>query len=112
LQVVAVLPADPWEQLALAHRITCRAYSQQVAALDSEVGYVRKALADKAAHAQALEARLASCQGELREALDKVRALPASQTCHEDPACGTTEQHSLTAASHASMHASGGRYCS
>ena len=82
LQVVAVLPADPWEQVALAHRITCRAYTLQVSALDSEVGYLRKALGDRASQVQALEGRLTSCQLELREALDKVPFfLPPNTTC-------------------------------
>ena len=73
VQVLAVLPTDPWEQLNLAHRITCRAYSQQVASLDTEVGHLRKCLSDSGAQVQMLEARLTSCQLELREALDKVR---------------------------------------
>ena len=73
-QVLAVLPSNPYEQMNLAHRITCRAYSQRVASLEGEAGRLRKALDDRAGHARILEARLAGCQLELQQALDKVRA--------------------------------------
>ena len=69
-----MLPSDPYEQLNLAHRITCRAYSQRVASLEGESGRLRKALDDRAAHARTLEGRLTSCQLQLQQALDTVRA--------------------------------------
>lgn len=88
-QVVAVLPADPCEQLNLAHRITCRAYSQRVASLEDEAGRLRRTLEDRAGHARTLETRLATCQLELQQALDKVRARAAADddAPHHQPVC-------------------------
>ena len=79
-----MLPPDPYEQLNLAHRITCRAYSQRVASLEGEAGRLRQALDDRAGHARTLEARLASCQLELRQALDKVRVGASSWQWNPD----------------------------
>jgi uncharacterized protein YlxW (UPF0749 family) len=75
-QVLAVLPTDPFEQLRLAHRISSRAFSQKVAALEAEVGHLKRALGDKAGQVRELETRLTSCQLELQEAQDKASAPP------------------------------------
>ncbi|KAK9830905.1 hypothetical protein WJX81_003248 [Elliptochloris bilobata] len=73
-EVAAVLPANPGEQLRLAHAISCHAYAGRVAALESEVGRLRRAAADRSSHVRTLETRLTSLQLELQDALDKARA--------------------------------------
>ena len=73
LQVLAVLPTDPYEQLKLAHKISSRAYTQKVSSLESEVGQLRRALADKNGHIRTLETSLTSCKLELQEANEKAR---------------------------------------
>lgn len=71
MQVLAVLPTDPYEQLQLANRISCRAFTQKMASLESEVGHLRRVLADKDSHIRTLETRLTTCQLELQEAAEK-----------------------------------------
>lgn len=78
LQVLNVLPTDPYEQLKLAHRIGCRAFSQKVASLEGEVAHLKRALGDKAGHIRSLETRLTSCQLELQKAQDKASHIPCS----------------------------------
>ncbi|KAK9918794.1 hypothetical protein WJX75_006959 [Coccomyxa subellipsoidea] len=79
-EVLAVLPTDPHEQLKLAHKISSRAYTQKVSSLESEVGHLRRVLADKDSHIRTLETRLTSCQLELQEAVEKARASADSQS--------------------------------
>ncbi|EIE24881.1 hypothetical protein COCSUDRAFT_28432 [Coccomyxa subellipsoidea C-169] len=79
-EVLAVLPTDPHEQLKLAHKIGSRAYAQKVSSLESEVGHLRRVLADKDSHIRTLETRLTSYQLELQEALDKARASTDAQS--------------------------------
>ena len=74
-----MLPANPVEQLRLAHAIACHAYAGRVSALEGEVGRLRRAAADRASHVRTLETRLTSLQLELQDALDKARALPGSR---------------------------------
>ena len=66
-----MLPTDPYEQLKLAHKISSSAYTQKVSSLESEVGHLRRALADKNGHIRTLETSLTSCQLELQEANEK-----------------------------------------
>ncbi|CAL8464151.1 g3686 [Coccomyxa elongata] len=79
-EVLAVLPTDPYEQLKLAHKISSRAYTQKVSSLESEVGHLRRALADKNGHIRTLETSLTSCQLDLQEANEKVRASNDAQS--------------------------------
>ena len=44
-QIDAALPADPYEQLQLAHRIATHAFSAKAAGLASEVARLRSTLA-------------------------------------------------------------------
>lgn len=72
-----MLPTDPYEQLKLAHKISSRAYTQKVSSLESEVGHLRRALADKNGHIRTLETSLTSCQLQLQEANEKARIEPS-----------------------------------
>jgi hypothetical protein len=80
--VLSVLPTDPYEQLKLAHRIGCRAFSQKVASLESEVSHLKRELGDKGNLVRSLETRLTSCQLELQEALDKARPSTLAPASH------------------------------
>ena len=68
-----MLPANPVEQLRLAHAIACHAYAGRVSVLEGEVGRLRCAAADRGSHVRTLETRLTSLQLELQDALDKAR---------------------------------------
>ena len=84
-----MLPTDPHKQLKLAHKISSRAYTQKVSSLESEVGHLRRVLADKDSHIRTLETRLTSCQLELQEAVEKASAplnlLPKPLPSHAAP---------------------------
>ncbi|KZV36324.1 hypothetical protein F511_28766 [Dorcoceras hygrometricum] len=70
-ELLEVLPADPFEQLDVARKITSIALSTRVSALESEAFALRQELADKDAIISGLESRIESLDASLNEASDK-----------------------------------------
>jgi hypothetical protein len=73
-QLDAALPADPYEQLQLAHRIATHAFSAKASGLASEVARLRSALAARDERASGLEGRVAALRLDVRDAEDRARA--------------------------------------
>ncbi|XP_073125473.1 uncharacterized protein At4g15545-like [Henckelia pumila] len=71
-EFLRVLPADPFQQLDIARKITSIALSTRVQALESETSDLRLHLRDKDAVISALESQLQSLDASLNEASDQI----------------------------------------
>ncbi|GMY33364.1 hypothetical protein FCV25MIE_28606 [Fagus crenata] len=71
-EILAVIPADPYEQLDLARKITSMAIASRVSKLESEVGRMRQRLHEKDRFAFELEERLASLERAYQEAQSRL----------------------------------------
>lgn len=66
-EVVAVLPADPYAQLELAHRLTCYAYTQKVRQMEAENQQLRETINQSQAAVKAAERKGTLLQVELQD---------------------------------------------
>lgn len=71
-EVLRVLPADPYEQLDVARKITSIALSNRVSALESESSELREKLAQRDDLIADLRSRVDSLESSLGEATDKL----------------------------------------
>lgn len=71
-ELLEVLPADPFEQLDVARKITSIALSTRVNALESEASVLRQEVADKDAIISSLESQIDSLDASLNEASDRL----------------------------------------
>ncbi|KAK3440956.1 uncharacterized protein At4g15545-like [Eucalyptus grandis] len=71
-EVLEVLPADPFEQLDVARKITSIALSTRVSALEAESSDLRAGLAEKDDLIADLQSRVESLDASLGDALDKL----------------------------------------
>ncbi|KAF8038177.1 hypothetical protein BT93_B0898 [Corymbia citriodora subsp. variegata] len=71
-EVLQVLPADPYEQLDVARKITSIALSTRVSALESESADLRARLAEKDDLIADLQSQVESLDASLADALDKL----------------------------------------
>ncbi|KAL3749311.1 hypothetical protein ACJRO7_010421 [Eucalyptus globulus] len=71
-EVLEVLPADPFEQLDVARKITSIALSTRVSALEAESSDLRAGLAEKDDLIAYLQSRVESLDASLGDALDKL----------------------------------------
>ncbi len=75
MQVVAILPSDPFAQLELAHKIAQAALAQKVSQMESEGQQLREALLQKQSQIKSLERRVSSLELELQDMVSKVSAV-------------------------------------
>ncbi|KAK9844816.1 hypothetical protein WJX74_007212 [Apatococcus lobatus] len=66
-EVATLLPADPYEQLRLAHQICCFAFSQKVGCLEADNRHQKQGLAQRMSTIKTLESRVTSLQLDLQE---------------------------------------------
>lgn len=78
MQVVAILPSDPFAQLELAHKIAQAALAQKTAQMESEGQQLREALLQKQNQIKSLERRVSSLELELQDMVSKVSGLHVS----------------------------------
>jgi hypothetical protein len=71
-EVLAALPADPYEQLDVARRITAMAVSSRMSKLEAETGKLRQKLADKEHVIHGLQERVTVAQSTLVETNAKI----------------------------------------
>ncbi|XP_073134832.1 uncharacterized protein At4g15545 [Henckelia pumila] len=71
-ELLEILPADPFEQLDVARKITSIALSTRVNALESEASMLRQELAHKDTIVSSLESQIESLDASLSEASDKL----------------------------------------
>lgn len=71
-EVLAALPADPYEQLDVARRITAMAVSSRMSKLESETGKLRQKLAEKEHVIHGLQERVTVAQSTLVETNAKI----------------------------------------
>lgn len=72
-EILSVIPADPYDQLDLARKITSMAIASRVTKLESEMGKMRQKLQDKDKLVFELEERLSRLQHANHEADSRLR---------------------------------------
>ncbi|KAG0586380.1 hypothetical protein KC19_2G086300 [Ceratodon purpureus] len=79
-EVLSVLPADPYEQLDVARRITAMAVSSRMSKLEAETGKLRQKLAEKDHMIHGLQERVSAAQSTLVETNAKISKSMEEQT--------------------------------
>ena len=79
IQILAVLPPEPYDQLDLAHRINAYAYTQKVAVLEAEAGQLRTQASQHKNHVKTLERRIENLVMEVNDANEKTKQVMDDQ---------------------------------
>ncbi|CAM6087643.1 unnamed protein product [Calypogeia fissa] len=74
-EVMAVLPADPYEQLDLARRITAMALAERLSKLEAETGKLRAKLAEKDLVISELQDRVMDAESSLQETTSRLSSV-------------------------------------